>query len=575
MIRQPICTVVGHIDHGKTSILDTIRGTAVTKGEAGGITQAISSTSISLGTIKKISGKLLDTLKLKLTIPGLLFIDTPGHAAFNNLRKRGGNLADIAILVVNINEGMKEQSLECIKILKEYKTPFIIALNKIDLISGWQNNVKKPLMENINSQGTKIQEQLDKKLYEILGQLAEQGLNSERFDRVGDYTQQIAMVPVSAATGEGMPELLMILTGLAQKYLEKKLEIEVKGPGKGVVLEVKEEKGLGKTLDVILHDGTLKEGDKIIIGGLDKPISTKVKALFEPATRGKKLKKVKKVSAAIGVKINAPDIEDVISGMPIQVANKDLEKIKKDIQKEVSEVLLETDKEGIVIKADSLGSLEALTDLLKREGFKIKKASIGDINKKDLMAANSSKDELNKVVLGFNIKVSEKDERIRVIVHEVIYRIIDEYKGWIETEKKRLESKELENLTSPCKVQILPGCVFRQSNPAVVGVSVIAGKIKSDTPLMKEDGSKVASVGGMQSEGENVSEAEKNKEVAISLPGITVGRQIEENDILLSDVPEDDFIKLKKLKKYLNKSEIELLKEIALIKRRENPVWGV
>ena len=573
-IRQPICTICGHVDSGKTSILDFIRKTSIAKGEAGGITQAISSTSISLDIIKSICGDLLKQLKIKLSIPGLLTVDTPGHAAFTALRKRGGNLADIGVLVIDINEGVMPQTEESINILKNYKTPFIIALNKIDLIPGWQSNIKKSLLENINSQASRIKEQLDKKLYEVLGKLSEEGLNSERFDRVEDYTKQVAIVPCSAKTGEGIAELLMVLVGLGQKYLEKQLQIEVKGPGKGVVLEVKEAKGLGKTLDVILYDGALKQGDKIVIGGLDKPIVTRVKGLFEPS-KGKKLKKVKKVSAAIGVKINAPDIEEVVSGMPLQVANKNLEKIKKEIQKEVKEVLIETEKEGLVIKADSLGSLEALTDLLKKEKLKIKRASIGDITKRDIMEASSAKENLNKAVLGFNVSIAEKDKRVKIIVHDIIYRIIDEYKAWIEKEKKRLESKELENLIMPCKLRILPGCVFRQSNPAVVGVAVLDGKLKNKTPLMKEDGSKVSEIDSVQLEGENIPEAERGKEVAIALKGITVGRQIDENDILLSDVPEEDFVKLKGLKKCLNKSEIEVLKEIAAIKRKQNPVWGI
>lgn len=572
MIRQPICTVVGHINHGKTSLLDRIRGTAIVKSEAGGITQSISCTCISIDTIRKISGKLLDQLKIKLKIPGLLFIDTPGHAAFNNLRKRGGNLADIAILVVDATEGMLDQSYECVRILKEYKTPFIIALNKIDMISGWQPNLKKFLIEDINAQANRVVEELDKRLYNLVGQLSKDNLNSERFDRVDDYTKQIAIVPVSAKTGEGIAELIMVITGLAQKYMEKQLEVE--STGKGVVLEVKEEKGLGKTLDIILYNGTLKEGDEVVIGGLDKPIVTKIKSLFEPS-RTKKLKKVKCVSAAIGVKINAPNLDNVVSGMPLAVVNKDLEKIKKNIQKEVNEVLIETDKEGIVIKADSLGSLEALIGLLKQEGIKIKKASIGDINKKDIMDASAEKEDLNKVVLGFNVKIIEKDSRVKIITHQIIYKIIEEFKKWIESEKKRLESKELENVVRPCKMQILPGCVFRQNNPAVFGVTVLDGTLKNKIKLMKEDGSRVPNIESMQVESESVQEAEKGKEVAIAVKGITVGRQVNENDILYSDIPEEDFIKLKKLKKYLNKGEIQLLKEIAIIKRKQKSMWGI
>jgi len=568
MIRQPICTVVGHINHGKTSMLDRIRGTAVAKSEAGKITQSISCTSLSLDVIKKICGNLLDKLKIKLTLPGILFIDTPGHAAFNNLRKRGGNLADIAILVIDINEGIKDQTLECIEILKHYKTPFVIALNKVDLVSGWQQS-KSFLLENINRQSERTQKDLDNKLYTLVGKLSELGFSSERFDRVSDYTKEIAIIPISSKTGEGIAELLMVLTGLAQKYLEKSLNV-VKGAGKGTILEVKEVKGVGITLDVILYDGSLKKGDKIIIGGIDKPIVTNIKGLF--ILDKKKLKAVDQVSAAIGVKISAPELKDVVSGMPLKVVE-NLEKDKKEIQKEVDEVLIETDKKGVIIKADSLGSLEALISLLKGKGIPIKKAKIGDINKKDIAEANSIEDPLLKVVLGFNVKSIKSD--IKIITHNVIYQIIEEYEKWRDAEIKKEEAKELEKVVMPCKMQIMPGCVFRQSHPAVVGVRILEGKLKPNTEIIKGDGSKCSYVKSIQSEGENVAEAKKNDEVAISIPNVTVGRQIDENDTLLSNIHEEDFKKLKKMKKFLNRGEIEVLKEIAELKRKEKAMWGI
>ena len=277
-IRSPICAIEGHVDHGKTSILDYIRGTSIASGEAGKITQAIGASIIPLETIKKITGPLLESLKMNLTIPGLLFIDTPGHAAFTSLRKRGGNLADIAIVVIDINEGIMPQTKEAIEILKSYKTPFIIALNKIDLLPDYRQK-DMPLLQSLNSQEQRFKQELEKKLYELVGKLHEMGFESERFDRVSDYTQQVAMVPTSAETGTGIPELLMVMMGLAQKYLGKKLEFQEDAPAKGIILEVKEEKGLGKTLDVILYNGFLKVNDTIVIGSLGEPIITKVRAL--------------------------------------------------------------------------------------------------------------------------------------------------------------------------------------------------------------------------------------------------------------------------------------------------------
>ena len=584
-IRQPIITFVGHIDHGKTSLQDHIRNSSITKTEAGKITQHIGSSNIPLETVKKICGKLLDTLKLDFTIPGLLLIDTPGHAAFTSLRKRGGNLADIAVLVISITEGIKPQTLECIDILKQYKTPFIITLNKIDLLQGWQSK-NTFLIQNINSQSETIRKLLDTKLYELVGKLSELGFNAERFDRVEDYTKQIAIVPTSAKTGEGIPELLMVLTGLAQKFMEQSLNVNIEGSAKGTVLEVKEEKGIGKTIDVIIYDGTLKQNDIIVIGTLSEPIATKVKALLEPMPladmRDKKTKftHVSQVSAASGVKIFAPELENVVAGMPLRSCSEnETEKVKQEIKQEVEEVIIETDASGIVIKADSLGSLEALIKLLKEKNIPVKKASIGNISKKDISNASISyeKDPLHAAVLGFNVELMPdvQTQNVKVLKNNVIYKLIEDFEKYQEQEKKRIEGKEIEFLVRPCKMQIMKDYIFRQNNPAVVGVDVLEGKIKVDTPLMKKDGNKITEIKSIQENQQSINEAEKGKQVAVSLPKVTVGRQINEGDILYSAVPEEDFRKLKELKKHLSQEEIIILKEIASIMREKNPMWGI
>ncbi|MFC1704993.1 translation initiation factor IF-2 [Nanoarchaeota archaeon] len=385
-IRQVITAVEGHVDHGKTSILDRVRGSTVTSGEAGKITQAIGASIIPLHVIKKACGNLLESLKMEFTIPGLLFIDTPGHAAFTALRKRGGNLADIAIVVIDINEGVMPQTEEAIEILKTYKTPFVIAANKIDLIHGFQNKDKKPILQAISEQDPKTMGQIETKMYELVAKLNELGFESERFDRVQDYSKQIALVPTSAETGDGIPELLMVMTGLAQKYLESGLKCNIGGPAKGIILEVKEEKGLGKTIDLILYDGHLKRNDQIVIGGLTEPIVTKVRALLEPAPLAEmrdqktKFKPVQSVKAATGVKIAAPLLEGAISGMPVVSATPEtIEQAKEEVQKEVKEVLIQTDNSGIIVKADTLGSLEAVDKLLKEKGVSIRKATISNI----------------------------------------------------------------------------------------------------------------------------------------------------------------------------------------------------
>ena len=589
-LRKVLLTVVGHVDHGKTSLLDKIRNTAVASKEAGGITQSVSCSSISLQTIEKICGPLLKNVKFNLTVPGLLFIDTPGHAAFTSLRKRGGSLADIAILVVDINEGFKPQTIESIEILKANKVPFVIAANKIDIISGWSYDPQKFLLDNINQLDYNLQGLFEKKMYELVAQVNEHTFSAERFDRVSDYTKQIAIVPLSAKTGQGIPELLMVIIGLAQKFLEQKLVLEEKGPAKGTILEVKEEKGLGMTVDTIIYNGQLKVNDTIILGGVDAPIITKVRALLEPAessTGVKKLQNVKEVTAATGVKIVAPGMEKAIAGMPLRSCSgkpEEIEQLKKEVQEEIKSILFELEQcLGAIIKADTIGGLEALQNILKEKNIPISSASLGDITKRDLSRLESlqEQDEFKAVLLGFNVSIppeleeSAKNRNLKIITNNVIYRIIEDYEKYLQQLQQEIEKRELSLLVRPCKILLLKGYIFRQNNPAIIGVEVEVGQIKVDDPLMNQQGKNITRVKSMQEGPDPISTANQGKQFALAMDGVTIGRQINEGDFLYTDIPEEDFKKLKILKKHLSKMELEVLKEIAEIKRKENPVWGV
>ncbi|KHO51016.1 MAG: translation initiation factor IF-2, translation initiation factor 5B [archaeon GW2011_AR11] len=584
MLRQPILVFMGNVDAGKTQLLDTIRSTAIVAKEAGGITQAIGASIIPLASIQKICGQLLGQ-SAQLIIPGILTIDTPGHAAFTNMRRRGGNLADMAVLVIDIREGVKPQTVECIGILKQYKIPFVIALNKVDLLNGWQPHPETMLMKSIGMQGERVITELETRLYEVVAQLNGHGLNADRFDRVSDYTKQLAVVPTSAKTGEGIPELLMVLIGLSQKYLEKNLAVDKQQPARGTVIEVKEEKGLGTTMDAIIYDGTLKVGDTLVIGTLGDPVTTRVKALLEPAPlsemrdRRSKFAPVKEVFAATGVKITATGIENVVAGMPLRSCSPEgAAQVAGDIKQEVEEVLLETDAEGIVVKADSLGSLEAVVKLFREHGIKIKKASIGPITRKDCTdcEANLQHDPLTCVLIGFNVPILQQPSpSITVITGDVIYRLIEQFEAWVAEQKKRMQAAELDVLIKPCKIRLLRGYVFRQNNPAVVGVEVMAGILKTGTPLMKKDGNALTEVKAIQDKQENLAEARKEQQVAVSLPGVTIGRQLHEEDILYSAIPESQFKKYKDFRKQLTPDEREVLREIADIMRGQDPMWGI
>ena len=321
-LRQPIVCMLGHVDTGKTSLLDKIRGSAVQAREAGGLTQQIGASYFPLETLIAITTRLLAGYKANVKIPGLLVVDTPGHEAFANLRRRGGSVADVAILVVDAMHGFENQTYESLEILKSRKTPFIIAANKIDRIDGWRSNPDTGFLASYAKQEQLVKEDLDNRLYTMMGTLSRQGFSSERFDRVRDFTRNIAIVPVSAKTGEGVGELLAVLIGLTQQYMTDKLTVSA-DHALGTVLEVREEPGLGTTINAIIYDGVLKSEDVIVIGGKDGPIATSIRAILLPQPLDeirdprKKFNSIDSAPAASGVKIAAPDLENALPGSPL------------------------------------------------------------------------------------------------------------------------------------------------------------------------------------------------------------------------------------------------------------------
>jgi len=569
MIRSPIIVTVGHIDHGKTTLLDKIRGTAVTRLEPGMISQHVGASYIPIETLKKICGNLIQKLKIEVKIPGLLLLDTPGHAAFITLRRRGGAVSDLAILVVDITEGFQEQTDESLAILKEFKTPFVVAATKIDKIPGWYPYPNSCFLDSFKLQADDVKEELEKNVYKLVSQLAERGFDSERFDRVENFTRQIAIVPCSGVTGEGIPELLVVLAGLSQQFLKDRLKLsEV---GKGTVLEVKETVGFGTTVDVILYDGKIRRGDYLVVGGKE-PLVTKIRALLRPRPLQelrveKQFENVEEVSAAAGIKIAAPGLENVIAGSPIIVVKdeKEIEEAKKRLQTEIEEVEFIKQIDGVVIKADTLGSLEAMIKLLSEEGIPIRKAEVGHVTKQDIIEAENVKDELRRVVLAFNVEVLEeaknlaRDLKIEIFKNNIIYRLIEDYKEWSFKAKEREIEEKLKKVTRPCEIVVLKGFVFRSSNPAIFGVEVKRGLLKPGVLMKREDGKIVGKIKEIQREGQTLLEAKKGEKVAVSMDEPTVGRQINEGDTLISVISEEDLKILKEVWDRLSEDEREML----------------
>lgn len=579
MIRQPIVVVLGHVDHGKTSILDRIRSTTVAAREAGRITQHIGASEVPTEVISSLCGKLLKSSKAELKIPGLLFIDTPGHEAFTNLRKRGGSVADIAVLVIDITQGFQPQTLEALSILKEYKTPFLVAANKIDLITGWNPQKTNCFLSSLGEQLDLVQARLDEKLYELVGRLNGLGFSSERFDRVGDFTKQVGIIPVSAKTGEGIAELLMFLSGISQRYLEQQLKTEVSGPGKGSILEVKEEKGLGKTIDVILYDGTIRKNDTVVFGTAHGVGSTKIRALLKPMPLDEmrdpreKFKYVDEVYAASGVKLFAPGLEDALAGSSIFVAAEGAEeKLREELEKELSGILVESTGPGIILKADTLGSLEGITKLLEGEEIPIKKASIGQVTKRDAVDANNAKaqNRYYGVILAFNVPAMDEARteaakyHIPILEEDVIYTLLENYKKWVAMEKELERGEAFASMVLPGKLRILPGCCFRAKSPMIVGVAILGGRIRSGYRLMNARGEEIGEVKSIQREKETVQEAKEGDQLAISIDTqLTFGRQVNEGDVFYTAIPKSHGKLLStKYKEHLTEKELELLNEI-------------
>jgi len=590
-LRTPIVAVLGHVDHGKTSLLDRIRGSTVTSGEAGAITQHIGATAVPLDVISEIAGSLVDPDDFDL--PGLLFIDTPGHHSFSTLRSRGGALADIAILVVDVNDGFQPQTLEAVDILKRTQTPFILAANKIDTTPGWNPQENEPIQRSLEAQSDRAEPRLNENLYEIIGEMSDNGFSADMYWRVQNFRKNIGVVPVSAETGEGVPDLLTVLMGLSQRYMKEDMEVDLAGPGAGTVLEVKEEQGFGTTLDVVLYDGTIRTDDTLVVGAENGPIATEVRALLQPRPLAeirteKRFEQVEEVTAAAGVKIAAPDLDDAIAGAPVRVVRDTeddaIDRVTEEVEAELAELAVETAENGVVVKADTLGSLEAIANALQEAEVPIVRAEVGDVAPRDVAVASTADDPKHEVILAFNVDVLPDAEReagesdIRIFADDVIYQLVDEYEEHVDEIERAQQSAILENIRRPCRFRILEDHVFRQNDPAVVGVEVLSGTLKRNTTIAKFQGNEPKRIGalkGIQSQGEDLDEVRAGERVSVSIDGPTVGRQIEEGDELWTELPEKHAkILEQELKEEITAGEREVLSMYLDNRRKVDPFWG-
>ncbi|MFX0090156.1 MAG: translation initiation factor IF-2 [Candidatus Hodarchaeota archaeon] len=588
-IRSPITVILGHVDSGKTSLLDKVRGTIVQLKEVGGITQHIGASFFPSSTVEALVANIRD---IKLEIPGVLIIDTPGHASFMNLRTRGASMANFAILVVDVLDGVQPQTMESLRILRQNKVPFLIALNKIDRLGGWESFPDIPLIESIPKQHKNVREHLQNVIYELQTDLGSFGFDCDRFDNIKDFRKKIAIIPTSAKTGEGIPEMFLVLVGLTQAFLKSQLELHVSGSGVGSVLEMKEETGLGKTINVILYDGVIKRGDRILVAGMEGVLLTTVKALLLPSELDEirdprdRFVNVNSVTAAVGLKIvGGTSLEKVVAGSPLYVVKSDEEatQLSEELTAEINRFRVQTDEEGIILKADSLGTLEAIVQYLRERGIKIRWADVGKISRRDIIEASIAKerDEQYGVVLAFQTAIlpdareEAYKQKIKIFSNDIIYRLHEDYEEWLNELEEQREREAIKDITYPAKIKMLP-YIFNAKDPAIVGVEVLSGKLTSKVNLIGLDNRKIGTLRQIQSENKTVSEAKVGEQVAVSIQGPTANRNLKAGDMMLVDVSEKDAIRIQQLRKFFSPSVLETLDQLIEIKRKfDSRFWAL
>eukprot|EP00904_Undaria_pinnatifida_P007877 jgi/Undpi1/4219/HiC_scaffold_16.g07585.m1 len=532
-LRSPIVCIMGHVDTGKTKLLDKIRQTSVQEGEAGGITQQIGATFFAKETLCE---KLNETMKVDVKLPGMLVIDTPGHESFTNLRSRGSSLCDIAILVVDLMHGLEPQTIESLNLLRSKRTPFI------DRCYAWKSSPDGPARISLDNQEPGTAEEFENRAARIRTEVMEKGLNTELYWNNDDPTRTVSMVPTSAITGEGIPDLLLWLVKLTQERLTEKIMF-MPDLLECTVLEVKAIDGLGMTIDVIIVNGNLREGDTIVVCTLDGPKVTSIRALLTPPpNRELRVKSEyvhhKAISGAIGVKLCATGIEKAVAGTPIMVVGPedDEEDIKEEVMRDFTDLMkMDLEPKGVMVQASTLGALEALMQFLRKEcdpPIPVFAVGIGAVFKKDVMRASIMNEKGTPeyaTILAFDVKIDNEARKhadetgVRIFTADIIYHLFDQFTAHMDRlmEQRRTDAKNL--AVFPCIAKIMKEHVFNMKDPIIVGMEVIEGTLRVGTPLC------IPALGGMEI-GRVTSIQQNHREVDKVSKGATAAVRVEDSN---------------------------------------------
>uniref|UniRef100_A0A8C2SNC9 Eukaryotic translation initiation factor 5B n=1 Tax=Coturnix japonica TaxID=93934 RepID=A0A8C2SNC9_COTJA len=563
-----------------------LRHTHVQDSEAGGITQQIGATNVPLEAINEQTKMVKNFDRENIKIPGMLIIDTPGHESFSNLRNRGSSLCDIAILVVDIMHGLEPQTIESINLLKSKKCPFIVALNKIDRLYDWKKSPDTDVAVTLKKQKKNTKDEFEERAKAIIVEFAKQGLNAALFYENKDPRTFVSLVPTSAHTGDGMGSLIALLVELTQTMLTKRLaecqELRAQ------VMEVKALPGMGTTIDVILINGRLREGDTIIVPGVEGPIVTQIRGLLLPPPMKElrvknQYEKHKEVVAAQGVKILGKDLEKTLAGLPLLVAHKEDEVpvLKDELIHELKQTLnaIKLEEKGVYVQASTLGSLEALLEFLKTSEVPYSGINIGPVHKKDVMKASVmlEHDPQYAVILAFDVRI-ERDAQemadslgVRIFSAEIIYHLFDAFTKYRQDYKKQKQEEFKHIAVFPCKMKILPQFIFNSRDPIVMGVVVEAGQVKQGTPMCvpSKNFVDIGIVTSIEINHKPVEVAKKGQEVCVKIepiPGESpkmYGRHFEATDILVSKISRQSIDALKDwFRDEMQKSDWQLIVEL-------------
>lgn len=560
--RRPIISVLGHVDHGKTELLDIIRDSNVQNTESGGITQHVKATNMSIDDIQDLTSGFSD----EINIPGFVWIDTPGHDAFTTARSKGGQFADIAVLVIDVKNGLQPQTIESIQILKDNETPFVIALNKIDKLAGWNNSVSES--------SDVFSDRLRDQVYEISGSLYEHGITADLYGNIDNFQNNVAMVPISAKEGAGVSELSKVIIGLTQRYLDDKIEISADDSVEGVVLNITNHKGFGSVADILLYNGRIQEEDKLFTSVRNTIEEIQIRSILVPdKDRKGRYSSVGDASAAIFVRLDIVPSGLLKPGLVIKDEPNFSDKTTSHV---------ETDEDGVIVCADTSSSMSAIVDNLRGKDYQVGSASVGSINRYNVTEASTMPTPENKVVIGFNVGLTEgaerlaKNESVRIINGSVIHSITEDYEDYYRRIKQHQEPYD--DIARPGEMNIMNGFVFNQENPAIFGVKIIRGQVHKGCSVVRDIESyenPLGRIDKVKKDGQTVDYLEKGEKGSIQVNGASVGRDFKQGDKIISKASESDIKEIMtQYEDTLSDDDTELIEDIREHHQNRNPFWG-